>query len=286
MKHLHTIRRSRNALVALSCFLLLSLCEQASAIEFVTIVADFQPQESPRNVHVFRPLDQFNQWVFGHHFQDPADIETRLDELLESYLDCLEEQIQLTAEQRSRLELAGLGDLASFRRRRDALRKRFEEEGQGNWGNLWEEIQPLKSEYDRGIFTETSLVRKVMQTQLSPPQRTLIEKKERERRLFFHRSMVMDFVRRWHRVTAMNKKERTRIIELVLANTRPSKHAPARTQRQMYDYYLTSELRTRDLSDLKDLVTDRDWKRFQKIMKRQASTNLEPDTTFGFPDDD
>ena len=141
-------------------------------------------------------------------------LDEHLENRLESYLDFMDESCEFSTSQRAKLELAGSGDILAFIRRIDKMRKVFADADQNQIGNMWQEIQPIKRAYHKGIFSHDSLVKKVMRVHLDSEQARRLAEVERQQCKFVHHAKILQFVSRWEAMHPLKQEQRDEFIAL------------------------------------------------------------------------
>ncbi|MCC9608068.1 hypothetical protein LOC68_01850 [Blastopirellula sp. JC732] len=189
---------------------------------------------------------QFNSWILSGTGQSERP-ETYLESQLTLKVNQLANQIELSDEQRSRLRLAGSGDIARFHRQVEALRKTLV--GQSFEPNKiqepYQKIQPFSQQIQAGLFNENSLFDKVM--------RSTISSEDQEK----YENYLSD---RWHRQYLACVKAQIAILQQSIPMTSKQRDAlvkmldipPRRSQSrivymQLYTFYRLGQLSAEDL---------------------------------------
>ena len=172
---------------------------------------------------------QFNQWVFrGDRPQDDADSEIAI--ALEAITRCC----RLTAAQQEKLRLAGRGDFARFDQQLYELRQELVDKSydQNEVNKVYQKIRPLATIYQAGLLGPSSLFAKVVRETLTPEQTEEYEAEQTARRQARHADKVQLFVALLERSCPLSDKQRTALVELLLAETKPP------TRSGVYDWYV------------------------------------------------
>ena len=133
--------------------------------------------------------ETFDQWVFGN-VQNGGGAKTRLKALLQLQIQEIERACKLSDAQKTKLELAGRGDLKRFNDRVEEKRKRFQlvKNDQQKFQNFFQEIQPLQAEVQAGLFGEGSFFSKTIAKTLDDDQAVAYADATRERQRFRYRA--------------------------------------------------------------------------------------------------
>ena len=112
--------------------------------------------------------DQFDQWVFGAP-RNSGGGRNKLDTLLTLQVEDVARVCRLTEIQKKKLQLAGHGDIKRFFEKVDEKRKKFEKvkTDQNKVSEIYQELLPLRSTLQSGLFNEGSFYSKTLRTVLT-----------------------------------------------------------------------------------------------------------------------
>ena len=178
------------------------------------------------------PEETFDQWVFGG--KTSSQVTKRLDSLLALQVDSVERACSLSDGQKKKLQLAGRGDVKRFFGSVEEMRKKFREvrRDQNRVNNIWQDLQPLRTRFNSGIFDEVSLFCKVLKRTLDPEQSAQYEQQERERRKFRYQAKVELVVAMLEKGVPLCDVQREKLVKLLLEEADPP------TKFGEYDYYV------------------------------------------------
>jgi len=169
---------------------------------------------------------QFDQWVFGNMGQGNAVVaRNRLDSLLTLHVDDLERACGLTPAQKKKFVLAGRGDIKRFFDRVEEMRKKFDKvkNDQNAFGQIWQEIRPLQSTFNAGLFGEGSIFSKALKTTLSSEQTARHERVERDRLLYRYWARVDLALELLNNAVGFTAEQSEQLLKLLAEETRPPK---------------------------------------------------------------
>jgi hypothetical protein len=171
----------------------------------------------------------FNQWLFSAS-QGQFDPNSELTLNLEA----IDRACGLSEDQKSKLRIAGQGDYARFGRQVDELRAEFvgKTYNQNEIGNIYQKIQPLGQIYQAGLLGNSSLFSKVLANTLTLEQAAKFDRIAEERERARYSAKVRMFVVTVERTCPLTDKQRTALVELLLAETKPPKRFG------QYDWYV------------------------------------------------
>ncbi|HEY3394146.1 MAG TPA: hypothetical protein VGK58_15645 [Lacipirellulaceae bacterium] len=172
---------------------------------------------------------QFNQWVYG---SNRAGIDA--DSEIAVAVQAVDRACQLTELQREKLLLAGRGDFARFGQRVDEMRAKYTDKmhDQNDIGRIHQEIQPLNVTYQAGLLGPSSLFDKVLRGMLAPEQLEKYNAEKETRNQARHDAKVRLFVASLERRCPLKDEQRSALVELLLAETRPP------TRSSQFDHYV------------------------------------------------
>jgi hypothetical protein len=173
---------------------------------------------------VFMNDAQFDQWVFGNVSRGNASVaRDKVDSLLTLLVDDLERSCALTAVQKKKLLLAGRGDIKRFFDRVEEMRKKFDKvkNDPNAVGMIWQEVQPLQTAFNAGLFSGESIFSKTIKTTLSPEQAAQHEKSERDRLLYHYWARVDLALELLNNSVGFTTEQREQLWKLLAEEARP-----------------------------------------------------------------
>ena len=169
---------------------------------------------------------------------------------------------KLSYSQRHKLQLAGRGDMKAFFEQVEIVRQKFlaVRKDQEKFNQIWNDIQPLQTSFQSGLFGDESLFHKTLRNILDDQQRSHYAKIESERRAFHYRARVELTVATLEGNLPLRDAQRQKLIEIILSNTTPPRRfGPQDTTVVMWRVSQIPEGKLRPLFD------DAEW----KIMSQQ-----------------
>ncbi len=175
----------------------------------------------------FNP-EQIDQWVFNR-WGGADGARARLDANLALQIDDLDRACELTEIQKKKAMLAGLGDIKRYYDRVDELKRRYAGgTNQGNFNNIWQEMQPLQVELGSGLFGDDSLFVKTVKSTLNSDQLQRHDDLMRRRLAARRRASVDLFVVQLDKALGLSVTQRERLTELLVNETPvPAKYGQA-----------------------------------------------------------
>lgn len=208
--------------------------------------------------------NQFDQWVFGSS-PGAGGGRNRLDALLSLQVEDAARVCRLTEVQKKKLRLAGSGDIKRFFEKVDEKRKKFEKvkTDQNKIGEIYQELSPLRSLIQSGLFDEGSFFSKTLRTILTDDEVEAYEERLQRRNSFRYRAKIELVVAQLDQSVGFRSEQRKKLIDLILTET----DAPERYGQ--YDYYLVLYQAARIPADkLRPLFDDRQWALLQRLLNQ------------------
>jgi hypothetical protein len=174
----------------------------------------------------------FDRWVFGNAV-NAGQGRARLDNMLRMQIAEVDRGYSLTDAQKTKLELAGRGDIKRFFEAVDEKRRRFRtvQTDQQKFMAFYQELQPLQRRMNAAaMFGDGSFFSKALLKTLDGKQAVRYEESLRERQRFRHRSLTNLVVATIDNGAGLTADQRRRLLKLVQEETRPPK------QTGPYDY--------------------------------------------------
>ena len=185
-----------------------------------------EPEPMDQNIHNMGLLveQNINHWIFS--CSSAAQGRRNLESKLTLRLNAIENAGGLTKPQVEKLYLAGRGDIETFFRNVDRVKKECEGLNINNqeFQKIWQKVQPLQQEYKNGVFKEGSLYHKVLQGIIRSDPSGEYQKRELERRKFHHKSMIEMAVAAMELGVPLTDNQRQKFINVLVAETKPPKN--------------------------------------------------------------
>ena len=214
---------SRRQLGLLEMTVAITMLATGSALQAQNDDVVLAPEAVQAQPNVVLTTPQFDQLVFAGR---PASaIEAQLVSHLTLKIDELDRLCDLSSEQRSKLRLAGQGDIRRYFHGIDEKRRQYVNvpfEG-AQFIAVRQEIVSLPLGLRTDQFGGQTLFAKTLSRQLSDSQRIAYEKYQDKRELARYRIRIRLIISMLDRAVSFNEEQRRRFTEITLAETRPPK---------------------------------------------------------------
>jgi hypothetical protein len=207
--------------------------------------------------------DQFDQWVFGGPRNSKAG-RNKLDSLLALQVDDVARMCTLSEVQKKKLLLAGRGDIKRFFDQVEEKRRKFEKvkQDQNKIGEIYQELVPLQTTLNSGLFGDGSIYAKTIRRVLSEEEDARYQKVIQDKNRFRYKAKVELVVAQLDQTVGFRDEQRRKLVELIVSETQPP------TRYGQYDYYLVMyEADQIAEAKLKPLFEDRQW----ALLRRQLN---------------
>ncbi|QDU89832.1 hypothetical protein Pla175_32280 [Pirellulimonas nuda] len=196
------------------------------------------------------PPDQFEGWVF-QNARTAQGQRKQFQAKLKLALDNIDKSCSLSEAQREKLRLTGELQIERYFEKYERVRRTYiqTKPGPNDFNVIWQEIQPLQQEAQSGIFTNDSLLLKVLRGVLDDSQQAQHKRDEKARRAFRYRALVEVFVLLIDESAPMTDQQRRDLIELLLTQTKPPSAFGQQDQ-----YYMMYQLHTVPAEKLRKVV--------------------------------
>jgi hypothetical protein len=177
--------------------------------------------------------ENFDQWVFQQD-RNASTARKRLGSMLVIQLEGTDRASPLTDPQKQKLQLAGRGDVKRFFDRYETVKQKFHliKDDQQKFQEIWQDINPLQTALQAGLFDSDSLFYKSLHNTLTDDQRARHDVVDRERREFSHRASIALAVNTWEQSVPLRDAQRRDLITLLTNQTKMPRKSGS------YDYYL------------------------------------------------
>jgi hypothetical protein len=209
--------------------------------------------------------NQLEQIVFSN--QHGQSGRGRAQRSLESQVALVERIGNLSDEQKTKLELAGLGDIHRFFSLFETLRRNTPT-GQvtmDQYQKMWQEAQPLQRRYQAGLHGRGSLFQKTLWNTLDKSQLSTFQKIDAERRRREYGAIVRATVAQIDRAVPLTADQRARLIDLVLTRTEP----PEIWGQSYYQYHVVLlNMSKLPEEELKPIFLGNEWKVVEAMLRQ------------------
>jgi hypothetical protein len=224
-------------------------------------VEDVVDQLDPLRVERF--LREFALMTLGRG--DGEQARRRLESRLKFRIDQIDRVCKLSPEQRSKLNVAGRGDMRRFFAQIDALKAKWadvaiEVDVQALHARLIEQVADsnvVKTETD--CFGDGSLYSKVLKSTLTPEQMAVRENTAKDAAIALHRTTVRWAIGSMEPWLHLSSEQREKLEVLLFARTKPPRKFGS------YDYYgLMFQASKLPEKDFKSIFSGRQWEKVEK----------------------
>jgi hypothetical protein len=177
--------------------------------------------------------ENFDQWVFnrgGGQIQNAASAREELNRSLLLNIQDIDRVCKLTEAQKKKLQLAGRGDIKRFYDHYEVVKQKLhrlkprqqdDNDWQEHWNELWQDINPLQTKIQTGLFHEDSLLHKSLRHTLTAEQQPRYQVQAEERRRFHHRASIELAVNSFEQSMPLRDAQRQELIALLLKELKP-----------------------------------------------------------------
>ena len=238
-----------NATIALE-----DVAEEAVEAE-VAVIGQFQINEAT-----------IIQNVFGNQ-SSVESARKKAENILKLHVSFIELSGTLPEEQRTKLELAGRGDIERFFTEFELMMAKCPTGNltQEQWNEVWQKIQPFGTRFTAGLHGRGSLFRKTIPSTLSSEQAQKYEQLVKERHRRHYGALVDATLTMIDHQVPLTVEQRNRITDLVMAKTEP----PTGYGQSYYQLYVVLERMGHiPEAELKPIFLDNEWKVMQGILQQ------------------
>ena len=225
-------RLNRRALAAAFALASAACTGSAARTQQDEVVEDdaLAPPQVNRNFEI--SIEQFDMWIYGNNFRmngmpgaQKQNPRTLLDARLALKVDEIEKICKVSPSQKEKLRLAGRGDMKRFLEQVEKKRREFEEirRDQNKFGQFYQEIQPLRTTFQSGLFGDGSFFSKALRKTLDGAEAARFEANIRERAAFRYAASVDMLTARLGQALGLTEDQRKRVSQVIVENTRPPK---------------------------------------------------------------
>lgn len=217
--------------------------------------------------------NNFESWIYGNVTNGESGRD-RLESLLALHLVQVEQSCSLSEAQKKKLMMAGRGDLKHFLDRVAEARKVFEllRRDQNRMGEINQETQPLAATFNAGLFSQDSLFGKTLGTTLNTEQANHYQESIRERNRYRYRAKVRLAIANLDNSIGLTADQRQKLIDLILAETRPLEKAIPVSQYESYVILL--KVSKIPEAKVRSILDDARWKEFNQQLEQAKA--MEP----------
>lgn len=209
--------------------------------------------------------NQLEQIVFGSRQGQSG--RARAQTSLELQVGLVERIGNLSADQKEKLELSGLGDIHRFFDQFETLRRKSPT-GQitmEQYQKMRQEAQPLQARFRAGLHGSGSLFQKTLRNTLDESQISAFQEIDAERRRREYAAIVRATLAQIDRAVPLTSDQRSRLTELVLTRTEP----PEFYGESHYQYYVVLlNISKLPEEELRPIFLENEWKVVDALLRQ------------------
>lgn len=206
----------------------------------------------------------FDQWVF-RGAQNAKQGIRRLESQLKLRVEAIDHVCGLTDAQVAKLNLAGSGDIKRFLDDVEVVRRKFMKVRRNRKAinQIWQDIQPLQTKMNAGLFADSSFFHKVLKRTLNAEQSSKQDEADRERRVFRYHARLNLVLQMLERSMPLRAAQRKDLIEILKRETQPPRVFG------QYDYYVVMyQMAKVPPQKLKPIFDEAQWKALQQYTQQ------------------
>lgn len=220
-------------LISVAALLAVAGAGDSALAQVVDVMKAARPVIARKNNEIH--LDSF---IFGNLGVGSAEAtRSQFESQLTLHVEELARIVELGPPQKKKLLLAGRGDMKRYFDRIEEVRQKYLSDPNFQFNarvqQIWQDLQPLQTSYNSGLFGEGSLFAKTKHATLTPDQARKAEELERERMLYHYWNRIDLGLELVNLDVGFTEDQRARLIKLLRAETRPPRKMARR-----YDFYV------------------------------------------------
>ena len=208
----------------------------------------------------------FVQNVFGSR-RSYSQARDYVEQALQVQVDFVDDAVSLTPQQRSKLELAGQGDIQRFFNDYEEVKRgmTFGNIPRDEWQAVWQKAQPLSTRFAAGLHGRRSLLKKTLTSTLGPEQLEQFTAVKAERDRLIYQDNIRMTLSMVDRKVPLTKQQRDQITQLLLAKSSPPEFYG---QSSMRFYAVLIELAKMPQDELRELFSETEWRVIDGLMRQ------------------
>ncbi|WP_139228637.1 hypothetical protein [Planctomicrobium piriforme] len=209
---------------------------------------------------------QFRQMIFPNS-PSQESFEKSMESRLKLQLEAILQAGALTPAQRSKLELAGRGDIHSFIRTVDSMQDEYLGKRLSNqeYMEFHQKTQPLRGEAVALLSTRESLLQKVIPSTLSSEHLAAYTQQQRDRMRRRYRAAVKSTLVLLNTQLPLTADQRTKFEDLILEKTTPSMDW---NDEPLQNYFVLYHIAKIPEADLRPIFDEQELKVIQRLQQR------------------
>lgn len=237
---------------SLACVVIIvaSLIAQPAHAQFQAIAAAGQPMIPDR---------QFDSWVF-QNLKNETICKEVLEGQLDNQIELIESYLSLSDDQEKKIKLAGRGDMRHFFDQVEIHRAQFRalQSDRKNANVIFQKIQPLQLQMQKGLFTEDSLFQKVLLNTLDEGQRKKHEDWQKKREARLRLIVIRTALAEIEQLIPLLDHQRKELLTVLTENTNLELQPSA-----YLSYYMRYQIGLLDTDAMKSVLDENQLKAFK-----------------------
>lgn len=196
-----------------------------------------------------------NNMIFNQH-RTPENAKKHFHDELRKWLDVADAGLELTADERAKLWLAGSSDIERFFSDADEINSALALGINGQGGNKWrQQLMELQTRVKKGICSEGSMLAKVADRTFAKERRTKAAKLSAVRRRYAHEATAKLVIAEIEKTMPLTIEQRKRMLDILL------KHEPQqKVDHRTYYAHALARLRDKAVEALIEPNQKRRWR--------------------------
>ena len=157
-----------------------------------------------------------DSWLFSSHGNE-ANARRFLDNQLDARIAMFDGMFELSDSQTTKLQMAGSFDIVRYFAEADRIRSQFGAQvNQNDFNKVWQEVQPLRQKFQRGLLSTGSMFAKVSKNSLDEKQYREFAGLEAEKLKFAYRSTIKLVLTELEKLAPLRDEQRRQILEVLV----------------------------------------------------------------------
>ncbi|MBD3674976.1 MAG: hypothetical protein HUJ26_15775 [Planctomycetaceae bacterium] len=219
-------------------------------------------------IYLFLFIDEnVVSWIFGNSSRTLDEVEANLNVVLQTRIDLIARECDLTDKQRETLMLAGQGDIHRFFNDYQTLRRKIPigTISQQEYQEVWQDIQPVRTRYSAGLYNQSSLLEKTIDYVLEDHQRSRYDAFVRERRQRQYEAIVRGTLAMIENEMPLTSDQREKIVALLMEDIPKANYHNINYYHQ---YLVLYQLSMVPQQKLQAVLLENEWESLGKLIQR------------------
>lgn len=245
----------------------LSVILVATLMVFASNAPQANAQVMMQNNQIVIKEENIVSWIFGNRARSLETVQESLNVVLETRLDLIARECDLTDKQRETLILAGQGDIHRFLNDYHTLRRKIPigTISQERYQEIWQEIQPMRTRFSTGLYNHNSLFEKNIQYVLKNHQRSRYDAFVRERRHRQYEAVVRGTITMIENEMPLTSSQRESLVELLMTDVPNANYHNINYYHQYLVLYQMSKLPD---EKFQAILLENEWASLSKLIQR------------------